>query len=68
MRQGRNLTTFADTTELLWGFHDAIEGHRSLVENDILHRDISINNIMLSDAGDRTDGKRSFVTDLDLAV
>lgn len=68
MRQGRHLTTFAGNSELLWGFHDAIEGHRSLVENDILHRDISTHNIMLSDPSGRSDGKRGFVIDLDLAV
>ncbi|KAL0630751.1 hypothetical protein Q9L58_010399 [Maublancomyces gigas] len=68
MRQGRELTTFSGTSELLWGFHDAIQGHRSLVESDILHRDISIDNIMLSDPADRSDGKRGFIIDLDLAV
>lgn len=69
MRKGRDLVDFWNVQELLWGFHDAIEGHRSLVEADILHRDISICNIMLSNpANPRSDGKRGFVIDLDLAI
>lgn len=69
MRKGRDLVDFGSLQELLWGFHDAIEGHRSLVEADILHRDISIYNIMLSNpANPRSDGKRGFVIDLDLAI
>lgn len=69
MRKGRDLVDFQSVQELLWGFHDAIEGHRSLVEADILHRDISIYNIMLSNpANPRSDGKRGFVIDLDLAI
>lgn len=53
---------------MLWGFHNAIKGHRSLVESNILYRGISINNIMPSDPGDRNNGKRGFIIDLDLAV
>ncbi|TGZ81933.1 hypothetical protein EX30DRAFT_371135 [Ascodesmis nigricans] len=49
---------------------DAIRGHRSLLTNaGILHRDISINNIMMTDPSHpRPDGFHVFLIDLDLAV
>lgn len=70
MRKGRDIWEFGTPKELLLGFHDAIECHRSLYENaGILHRDISIFNIMLSDPEDpRDDGKTGFLIDLDLAI
>lgn len=63
---------------LLRSMRDAIRGHRSLLtDGGILHRDISINNIMmtvdpLSSCKDtqapRKDGFHGFLIDLDLAI
>ncbi|KAI5777266.1 hypothetical protein EDC01DRAFT_732611 [Geopyxis carbonaria] len=49
---------------------DAIRGHRSLLTDaGILHRDISINNIMMTDPSHRRpDGFHGFLIDLDLAI
>jgi hypothetical protein len=53
---------------LLRCIRDAIRGHYSLLtEGRILHRDISINNIMISESG-RKDGYKGFLIDLDLAL
>lgn len=67
MRKGREIYNFDTPQELLLGLHDAIEGHRSLYQAGILHRDISIFNIMLA-LGTRSDSKRGFLIDLDMAI
>lgn len=53
--------------ELLEVFRDSIKGHKSLVqEGNILHRDISVNNLIITDAEDENDPKRMLI-DLDSA-
>lgn len=67
--KGQPITIFTSVPELIRAFHDAITGHRSLFENGILHRDVSINNIMINLADQpRADGLGGFLIDLDLAV
>ncbi|CAD6501847.1 BgTH12-02093 [Blumeria graminis f. sp. triticale] len=59
-----------DTTplELICGLRDAIKGHKSLfMDSKILHRDISTNNIMLTDPK-LNDGCHGVLIDLDLAI
>ncbi|KAL0631072.1 hypothetical protein Q9L58_010069 [Maublancomyces gigas] len=69
MRKGREIYRCTSTQELLLGLHDALQGHRSLLAAGILHRDISIFNIMLSlHPPTRSDGKRGFLIDLDMAI
>lgn len=47
---GRSLEEFTTIPELLTGLRDAIRAHRSLLlDGEILHRDISVNNIILTD-------------------
>ncbi|EPS93540.1 hypothetical protein FOMPIDRAFT_93727 [Fomitopsis schrenkii] len=46
---GRPLSQFRSTKELIRSFRDAIYGHRQAYRAGIIHRDISENNIMLSD-------------------
>jgi serine/threonine protein kinase len=59
---------FTDASLLLTCMRDAIRGHRSLLEKaNILHRDISCNNIMLA-TSPRSDGFKGFLIDLDLAI
>ncbi|KPM39086.1 hypothetical protein AK830_g7476 [Neonectria ditissima] len=64
---GRSISQFRSVTELLEGLRDAIKVHRSLyTDGGILHRDISENNIIITDPG-RADGFRGMLIDLDLA-
>ncbi|CAD6501843.1 BgTH12-02089 [Blumeria graminis f. sp. triticale] len=59
-----------DTTplELICGLRDAIKGHKSLfMDSKILHRDISTNNIILTEPK-LNDGCHGVLIDLDLAI
>lgn len=70
MHKGRDIKLFTTPRELLLGLHDAIVGHRSLLQDaGILHRDISLYNIMLTSiTHPRPDGMHGFLIDLDMAV
>jgi hypothetical protein len=62
---GRPLHEYQSVRELLEALRDAIRGHRSLLEDGkILHRDISENNIIITDAKEAPKGR---LIDLDLA-
>ena len=64
---GRTLRAFSSVEELLTALRDAIKGHRSLyINRGILHRDISENNIIITDPI-RTNGFRGILIDLNLA-
>ncbi|RMZ88367.1 hypothetical protein DV736_g4410, partial [Chaetothyriales sp. CBS 134916] len=59
---GRALGQFTSIAELLKGLHDAIRVHQSLyAKGGIIHRDISVNNIILTHFG-------GMLIDLDLAM
>lgn len=65
---GRTITEFQSIKELLTALRDAVKGHRSLFEKaKILHRDISENNIIITDPK-RADGFTGMLIDLDLAI
>ena len=64
---GRGLHQFESITQLLGVLRDAIKGHRSLLEKgQILHRDISENNIIITDPKE-TNGFLGILIDEDLA-
>ena len=64
---GREIQNFKSYTELLEAFRDSIRSHRCLYQQrNILHRDISLYNILLST--DPTSPVRGFIVDLDLAI
>ncbi|KAF2457385.1 hypothetical protein BDY21DRAFT_385711 [Lineolata rhizophorae] len=64
---GRSISQFRSPAELLEALCDAIEAHQSLyVDGKILHRDISENNIMITDPK-RADGFKGLPIDLDFA-
>ncbi|KAI1655018.1 hypothetical protein F4813DRAFT_392009 [Daldinia decipiens] len=64
---GRPLHTYRSVKELLATFRDAIKGHRSLlVDGRILHRDVSENNIIITEPATECD-PRGRLIDLDLA-
>lgn len=66
--KGRPIYQFTSNLELLLAFRDAMRGHRSLVRLNLIHRDVSINNIMITGPWPREDGFKGFLTDLDLAL
>ncbi|KAF5018010.1 hypothetical protein F66182_10036 [Fusarium sp. NRRL 66182] len=64
---GRVISEFRTTKELLESMRDAIKAHRSLyVKGKILHRDISSNNIIITDP-ETAHGFKGMLIDLDLA-
>ncbi|CAK7274789.1 hypothetical protein SEPCBS57363_006341 [Sporothrix epigloea] len=65
---GRLLTNFSTVRELLEVMRDAIKAHQSLyTTGGILHRDISPNNIIITDHG-VSGARRGMLIDLDLAM
>ncbi|EGC46848.1 serine/threonine protein kinase Sgk2 [Histoplasma capsulatum var. duboisii H88] len=64
---GRPIYKYESPLELLKALRDAIKAHRSLyLDGNILHRDISENNIIITDS-DKADGYSGTLIDLDLA-
>ncbi|KAI1969878.1 hypothetical protein LOZ53_006367 [Ophidiomyces ophidiicola] len=64
---GRPIYDFESPLELLMALRDSILAHRSLyLDGNILHRDISENNIIITDSGE-AGGKSGMLIDLDLA-
>ena len=70
MSRGKPIDEFANPIELLLAMRDAVRGHRSLlIDGHILHRDISVNNIMITIAAcPRIDRFHGFLIDLDHAI
>ena len=65
---GRPLYKYEGVRELLCCFRDAIKAHRSLfMDGKILHRDISLNNIIITDPKE-ADGFTGILIDMDLAT
>ncbi|KJZ69638.1 hypothetical protein HIM_10977 [Hirsutella minnesotensis 3608] len=63
---GRAIHKYERISELLRALHDAIKAHRSLyLKGNILHRDISENNIIITER--ETTGHTGMLIDLDLA-
>ncbi|KAI1820730.1 hypothetical protein F4861DRAFT_542655 [Xylaria intraflava] len=64
---GNPIWTASSQAVLLRSLAGCIEGHRSLYKAGFLHRDISINNLMINEhAMDQS--RKSFLIDLDLAI
>ncbi|KJZ69215.1 hypothetical protein HIM_11394 [Hirsutella minnesotensis 3608] len=64
---GRVISDFKTIKELLESMRDAIKAHQSLyMTGNILHRDISSNNIIITDP-ETADGFKGMLIDLDLA-
>ncbi|OJD15290.1 hypothetical protein AJ78_04439 [Emergomyces pasteurianus Ep9510] len=64
---GRPIYDYKSPLELLTALRDAIKAHQSLyLDGNILHRDISENNIIITDP-DKADGHSGMLIDLDLA-
>ncbi|KKZ63811.1 hypothetical protein EMCG_01915 [[Emmonsia] crescens] len=64
---GRPIYQYESPLELLKALRDAIKAHRSLyLDGNILHRDISENNIIITDP-EKAEGNSGMLIDLDLA-
>ncbi|KAK4134878.1 hypothetical protein BT67DRAFT_378402 [Trichocladium antarcticum] len=64
---GRSIYTASSRSALLAALVGCIEGHESLHTAGLLHRDISINNLMINEDKDNPSWP-SFLIDLDLAI
>ncbi|KAF6747110.1 hypothetical protein DFP72DRAFT_921168, partial [Ephemerocybe angulata] len=64
---GPSVWFFESRYQLVSAFRDAIAAHGELLKRQVLHRDISVNNILLADANNTHSG-RGVLIDLDLAV
>lgn len=64
---GRSISQFESVVKMLECLHDAIKAHQSLLsKGKILHRDISENNIIITDPA-KANGFSGMLIDLDLA-
>ncbi|KAL2415158.1 hypothetical protein ABEF91_003133 [Exophiala dermatitidis] len=64
---GQPIYKASSRAALLRGLEGCVEGHESLHKVGLLHRDISINNLMINEDGDNPSWP-SFLIDLDLAI
>ncbi|KZP03222.1 hypothetical protein FIBSPDRAFT_769274 [Athelia psychrophila] len=64
---GRPIDHFPDPKQLLRAVHDAINGHRGLFQKYILHRDVSMMNVLVCPT-DSPGLFRGVIIDLDLAI
>ncbi|KAH8661037.1 hypothetical protein BGZ61DRAFT_485586 [Ilyonectria robusta] len=64
---GKPIYKASSRVALLAALEACIEGHQSLRKVGFLHRDISINNLMINE-DDENPSRRAFLVDLDLAI
>ncbi|RXW16943.1 hypothetical protein EST38_g8910 [Candolleomyces aberdarensis] len=64
---GPLIESFTSIEQLLGALRDAIAAHKALVTRNIIHRDISPNNILLREGGTK-EGPRGIIIDLDHAL
>ncbi|KAL2884644.1 hypothetical protein HOO65_100048 [Ceratocystis lukuohia] len=64
---GKSIYKASSRSALLAGFEGCIQGHESLYKAGFLHRDISINNLMINENDDNPSWP-SFLIDLDLSI
>ncbi|EMD33827.1 hypothetical protein CERSUDRAFT_126048 [Gelatoporia subvermispora B] len=64
---GRSLYKARSELELLKGIRAALRGHEFLCDQYVLHRDISVGNILLSSEDSPPEGAEGFLMDLELA-
>ncbi|EXA28664.1 hypothetical protein FOVG_19742 [Fusarium oxysporum f. sp. pisi HDV247] len=64
---GKPIYKASSCVALLAALEGCIEGHESLHNAGLLHRDVSINNLMINE-DDENPSRRAFLIDLDLAI
>ncbi|KAG5650556.1 hypothetical protein H0H81_011827 [Sphagnurus paluster] len=62
---GRPMWDYTSDLELVQGFRDAVQAHKTLYEQGILHRDISAANVLLT--ATQNPRSRGFITDVEFA-
>ncbi|CAA7263662.1 unnamed protein product [Cyclocybe aegerita] len=67
MAYGEQINKFTDRKQFLYAFRDAVGGHQNMWDINVIHRDISINNILIGEE-DAGAGWQGVVIDLDMAV
>ncbi|KAG6141225.1 hypothetical protein E4U28_003132 [Claviceps purpurea] len=65
---GKAIYKASSRVALLACIEDCIKGHQSLYKAGILHRDISINNLMIREETATDQTEKGFLIDLDLAI
>ncbi|TFK52757.1 hypothetical protein OE88DRAFT_1295075 [Heliocybe sulcata] len=65
---GVTLSRFGTTRQLMEGIRDAVEGHRNMAQRNILHRDISASNVMISAYPTSEGNAKGFLIDMDCAT
>ncbi|PYH64776.1 protein kinase family protein [Aspergillus vadensis CBS 113365] len=65
---GKPIYTASTHSVLLAALEQCITGHQSLHEKGILHRDISLNNLLINENNNNNPSWPAFVIDLDLAI
>ncbi|KAH8109305.1 hypothetical protein DFH11DRAFT_1881400 [Phellopilus nigrolimitatus] len=65
---GDSLETFSSLIELVSGIRDLVLIVRDLADNDILHRDLSLRNVILAKLDESSPLRRAFLIDYDLAI
>ncbi|RXW12794.1 hypothetical protein EST38_g13062 [Candolleomyces aberdarensis] len=63
---GPSVENFTSVMEVLAALRDAIAGHRALLGKNIIHCDVSLNNILLGES-DAPEGEQGVLIDLDIA-
>ncbi|TEB28385.1 hypothetical protein FA13DRAFT_806784 [Coprinellus micaceus] len=63
---GKSVEHFSSVLQVLYAFRDAIVAHQRLLERGVLHRDISLGNVLFGKP-DAPEGERGVLIDLDLA-
>ncbi|KAF6743727.1 hypothetical protein DFP72DRAFT_790608, partial [Ephemerocybe angulata] len=64
---GKTLEHFTSRFQAISALRDAIQGHRGLLSKSILHRDVSLQNILMGVMG-AAPGTRGILIDLDMAI
>ncbi|CAA7262391.1 unnamed protein product [Cyclocybe aegerita] len=64
---GNPIHKFSSRMQLLCAFRDAVAGHQRMWEMNVIHRDISVNNVLIGADG-AEEGWKGVVIDLDMAV
>ncbi|KZT18173.1 hypothetical protein NEOLEDRAFT_216095 [Neolentinus lepideus HHB14362 ss-1] len=65
---GIPLWRFSSTRILMEAIRDGIIGHRNMCDRGVLHRDISINNVMISADASKESNAKGFIIDPEYAV
>ncbi|KAF6760850.1 hypothetical protein DFP72DRAFT_1165948 [Ephemerocybe angulata] len=67
VRCGASLSQFTSQFQAIAAIRDAIQGHLNLLKAGVLHRDVSMNNILFGD-DEATVGNGGVLIDLDMAI